>query len=256
MEIQYIDEETAKGLIKKAGDKAIGEGKKFITNPTGFSGHLINTGRNAELVAERILGKNSDLQGKVTPKIVRVAGFMHDFGKINIGDPYHEIEGAYEIIEGGKELGLVSGEGNLERELIRIAFCLPGDFALLEEMGKDFPDSALYSAFVTPRLKNQVEVLRRKFSPTGEPLSIATLCSPDTLEKQIALYADMTDVHGGGISYRNRLDDIVARYTKLASEADTEASKNYWATLTGLTKQISPRIFNVCERIEKLAGIS
>ena len=256
--LTFIPSNRFRELVESESKKASEKGKKFIKNPEGFARHLINTGRNGELTARRIYRKQESLGNQLEPRVLRVAGLTYDIGKIGVGDSYHEIPGAYSIIKEGERWSLIAGASKADRQRIlrRIASCLPGDWALLEELGNNFPESALYLSFITPELEEQVEFLRRELSPTRAPLTIKELTALNTLEKQIALYADMVDnvasTKEGRMSVTARLQDIKVRYRQYADEAETPESREYYMNQVRLAREIAPRIIGVCDKVEEL----
>ena len=171
---------------------------------------------------------------------------MHDVGKIWIGDAYHEIEGADMILKRGEELGLVIGDDEKTKRdfLIRTAACLPPDAALAEEMGIDFPETALYPGYVTPKLRTQVKNL------TGK---LGNLFVMDTLEKQIASYADWVDIDGDVI---DRLDEVIERYRDWSEGASEEKESDYYRKVADVLADngFRARIIGVCGFIGNLAG--
>lgn len=252
-EIRYIDEQPMRDLIIHLGEQAKAEGKQFIKNPAGFGGHLINTGKNAYRVSMKILENHPKLASKINPDAMKIAGYMHDIGKISIGDPYHEIESAWLTIMNGEELGLVEGGEHIERRevLRRAALSLPGDYTLFEEMGNNFPLTALYPSYVTEDLIGKTEKLKIDLSATGTPLTIGDLTTPNTLEKAISLYADMTDLNGSGSSVDGRIAEIIERYSKYGAEyKDPEG--DYYRKIVELTEQIAPRLKTVTGLIDEL----
>ena len=58
VDLTYITEQEMRELIVKEGEQAKAEGKSYIRNPLGFSGHLINTGNTNEIVTQRILERH------------------------------------------------------------------------------------------------------------------------------------------------------------------------------------------------------
>ena len=257
-DINYITEEQAREIILEKG-KQISKDKNNIRNPKAFLSHLINVGRNCDEIAKKILKRHPTLHEEINPDIVRISGYLHDFGKFNIGDPYHEIESATIILKNGEELGLVTGGNKNKRRnaLVQIASCLPSDYALYEELGGDFPENPLYPNFITESLKENIEFLKTNLSLNNNSLSILELTTPNTFEKQILLYGDMTDMGSEmKVTVKDRLDELISRYSLLAKDTTIGGDPHYFSKLAGLTKQIAPRILGICGSIEQLAGFN
>ena len=243
----YITEEEVRERINREATLAQSQGKDFIRNSNDYSSHLIDVGKKGKEISEIILSKNPDLDYCLNSNIPLVAGFFHDFEKIWVGDAYHEIYGAHKILNDGEELGLVKGGTSEERRntLVRIASCLPGDAALLEELGNNFPITAEYPEHVTSELINKYQSLLKEL-----PMDEKNFAIPDTLEKMIALYADFTD---GGITIEQRLKDIHNRYAKVVDNLDTPPKEAKMIKhRRDLIKKASPRILAAGWIIEQL----
>ncbi len=241
----YIPENRARELIEhEVKSNAI---NGFIKNPEGFAQHCIYTGNIAYDVSKRILQRHPSLIGRVNPEIVRIEGFMHDFSKILEGDDYHEIGTAYIILTKGDEMGLVAGESKAERAKIlkEAASLVPPDYALFEELGGyNFPKGALYKC--VNKFLERISQLRTDLSKNSNPLTIAELTLPFTLNQQIATFADLTNVNGERVSIEKRMDEIIKRYSA--------PEQNLNPTVAKLTQVIKPRILIIGKTIESLIG--
>ncbi|TKJ16981.1 hypothetical protein CEE44_00390 [Candidatus Woesearchaeota archaeon B3_Woes] len=245
-EINFITEERARELIESEVES--NTDKDFIIDSSGFANHSIDTARIAYNIANIILEKHPSLKNLIDPEIIRAAGYMHDFGKVYGGHEYHEVGAAHLILtEGDKNLGLINGGLKSEREgvLREMASIIPPDLALYEELGgSNFPDGALYKDHIGLFIE-KVEQLRRDLSKTDEPLSIEDFALPYTLNQQITLYADLTNLNGESIPIEQRLAEFEQRYSD-------PQSKYYNPILSGLTKVIKPRILVVGNTVESL----
>jgi len=256
MRLEFISESQIRGLIQKENATAAARGLSFIKNSVGFSNHSVNVGEVAFETAAAIRKRNPPLRGEICSKVVRTAGYMHDFGKIWIGDPYHEIATAYTILERGEELGLVKKGTPDEREsqLIRIASCVPSDYLLREGLGSDFPQTAMHPEFVTSELEFQVENLRKRLSKGNTPLSIQELTTLDTYERKILLYADMGD-NDGLLTVKQRLDEIAERYGgEYAQNAKSEKEAEFYRVTTQLIRKVGKEFIQTYNEIKQLAG--
>jgi len=241
-EIAYITESTVKYLIQSE----VESNPEHIHNQIGFAQHLIDTGNIAYQVATKILEKHPSLHHHIHPGIVRLAGYLHDFSKIYEGDFYHEIGTAHLIVqEGDKKLELITGGTLSERkELLKAtASILPPDALLYEELGgNDYPQAAIHDCF--PEFHERTEYLRRALSQKGI-LTIEQLALPYTLDQQIGLYADFTNVNGKIISPEERIKELEIRY-------NDPNSPYYNPFFNNLRRKAIPRILTVTKVIDTL----
>jgi hypothetical protein len=253
-EISYINESYMADFIVEECERARGLGKDFIHGFEGFAGHLIGVGNRAEEVAHMVRERNENLKEVVNPGVVKVAGYMHDIGKIKYGDPFHEIYGAVQILEEGEKIGLVCGGTSEEKKklLNSIAACLPSDGPLAEEL-RGFPSDFSHRYYHTQELEDKINYLRKELSE-NEPLSVTRLTSPDTLEKAICLYSDWSDLGGKKISVEERIGEIDERYRKIASGKKVP-EREYYLKVNEYVQQSASRIIGICGIVEGLAGI-
>jgi len=229
--LHYITSESFEDVIEAEVARVESEGKLFIYNSGGFSKHLINTGINAESISEIILRNHPTLRNSLSPGIMRATGFMHDFSKYDVGDPYHEIEGAYVILTRGEEMELVAGGCKSERReaLKRMAMCLPSDGIVYEQLGgRGFPENVPYKNIFTPEMKEKLDFIRRELSSNKTPLTMGELTSPRGLESKVIIYADFTNSGDEEeISFIDRLEEVYTRHNRLSEEMDEEEVKKY-----------------------------
>lgn len=271
--IKYIGEEAFLGAIEAEAKKTSREGKVFILNPAGFSRHLIGVGNNAEAITQAILKRHPTLRSFLSPDIARVAGFMHDFAKFSVGDPYHEIDGAYAILTMGEELGLVEGGSEEERRRVlrRMAACLPSDGVVYEQLGDNPPQTAIYPGFFTPEMARRLEVVRRGLSADGRVLTIEELAAPAGLEQKVVMYADFKNLEGAQVSLRDRLKEIEGRYNALAEKVGEEEVAKFrvvapevtreevaysWSSVPALLNQTATRTITIFGTVDELLSDS
>ena len=244
--LTFITEESAKQLIESNVNSNSSKG--YVLNPAGFSKHLIETGRIGYRLTKEIMEKHPSLCYSLNPNFLRVYGYMHDFSKIFDGGEFHEVGTAHLILtKGDKDFELVAGgtESDRKRILREIAFIVPPDFALFESLGgRNYPNNSPYPDKIDD-FKERVEQLRRELSPDGKYLSIEELGLPFTLNQQIGLYADLTNVNGEIISVSDRIDEVEQRY-------GDPAGKFYNPIYADLAKKIRPRVLVVGATIENL----
>jgi len=238
--------------------------------------HLISTGKNNYQVAQVILERNPTLgQHHISPEVLRIAGYMHDFGKMGYGvkelgldyaEDWHSLTSALAVLEQGDEWGIVRGGFLLQRYqfLQQVARCIPSDLTTLEEGGPNFPETAKYK--ITPKFVSEVDFLNLKLSapidsltpPTG-PLSFQQLTTPKTLEQKIAVWGDLVNLEGEQISVEDRFAEIVKRrgeYAEKAKVAGKQAETKYHTEHAKIiaSPEFRARIFPVIEFIDQLAG--
>lgn len=133
-------------------------------------------------------------------------------------------------------------------KLIRIASCLPGDAALPEELGDNFPKTAAYPEHTTPEIIEKYNFLLKELSTDRIMFSVA-----DTLEKQISCYADFKNIQGKEITVKQRLEDIYSRFLSVAEDPKTpDKEAKMILHRRELIKRASPRILAICGTIEQL----
>ena len=242
-ELVFIEEREFRNVLTALAREQQAKGELRIETPDRFITHLVDVGHLAESTARQIIRVHSNLFRILSPQIVRVAGYSHDIGKINVGDPYHEVESAYMVLKEGEDLGLVTGGNRVARRtaLKRIACCLTSDFALDRELGDEsFPDGALYRGFVTSELIEKVNFLRVELSRDSVPLTINQLTSPNTLERQVVMYTDLTGENG----MQTRLDEMIDRYENKAAQLEGQGKiglTHYYRKQVELTRQLMSR---------------
>ncbi len=250
--LTYITEEGMREVIQTEAARAKAEGKSYIENSTGFGNHLTGTKKKARDIGETVLSKNPGLGYCLDLNVVEAAGGVHDIGKFQCTDAYHEIEGAYMVMTRGEEWGLVRGGTQAERRqaLIRIASCLPGDAALVEELGDDFPRTAAYPEFATEQIVREYEFLLKELG-----LSKTAFPQPFTLEAKIACFADFTDATGDTTAVRERIQGLYDTYPQRAQEARQQGDSkkaNMILHRIELIKIAEPRILESCRVVEQL----
>ncbi len=269
MALEFITEQEMKGIVIEESERAKKLGRAHILNPAGFSGHLISVGNKAYDISMRILDKHLDLAGEIDPYIARTTGFFHDFAKIggNIhhpeqegGDIWHDLEGPYMVLTRNEEIGLVKGSTEeVTNALRKISLGISSDFALAEEMGRSFPQSAAYR--IPPCLIERINFLMKNLSVDGNPITWERLVYPDTLMRKIAQYSDMVDIGGGVKQAQERCAGIIERYAKWGDELSEKGEygkANYFRHQIGISH--SPaflgRVYDNIRIVDQLAGVS
>ena len=242
MGIEYISEPGIRDLVES--EVRANRDKGFIISETGFAQHHVDTARIAYDVAQTIRESGHTLEdvfepeivdmlrargftlpNLVNPGLVRVGGGVHDLTKTKEGDRYHEVGIAYRIWKQGNVpreeggLGLIRGGSEAEqREVLRdMSLLCPSDAILYEELGgENFPRMAVYPELVD-QFKERVNLLRSELSDSRLPLMMAEFALPGgipklTLNRYIALFADLTNDGGDIVSVQKRTDGVVERY--------------------------------------------
>ena len=244
--INFISEEGAKDLILSETKANLDKG--FIYDSEGFAKHCLDTARIGYKVAQKIIKKHPTLQTLINPELIRVQGYMHDFSKIYEGQKYHEIGTTSLVLqEGDTNLKLINGGSKSERKLLlqEMASLIPPDYALFEELGgNNFPDGALYKDLIEKFLP-RIEHLRENLSPSKKILSMEEFAIPKSLNQQIALYADLTNINGRRVSVQKRMTELQKRYR----DAEKPFYNPIYAEVTDI---IRPRIIVIANTIENL----
>jgi len=241
-------------------NKALG----FIRGSEGFINHGIDVGAKVYDSSSKAIQKYHSLEAKLIPDALRVYGNMHDFGKIEFGDPFHEIHAAYLILTRGDkdELGLVAEGSQSERkEILKyIASLFAPDYAIYEELGgrqkEEFPDGFLQRHYLKPDylpkgdpgVVEKVNYLRRELSPDKTPLTLEQFALPDLcpnpLAAKFAMHADLTD----SLTFEERIIDIKERFWAMKEKQFGD----YFALISRLTDAVEPRLRKAMGEVERL----
>lgn len=264
IELEYINEKQFKEVINRESERVLKQGKRYIMSPNGFATHLIGTGQKAEKIAKLILKNHPSLRKLINPEIVKVAGFMHDFGRFNVGDPFHEIDGAYTILAHGEKLKLVKGGSNKERlnALKQMALCLPSDGLVFEQLG-----NPLEQIFYTQDIASKLSYLQKELFYGENSLSLEEITSPKTIEQRIVIYSDYKNLEGEDMSLGKRMREVCARYKETSRNVTQEDVENYdliapgvslkdlqnhYKNVSLLVQQTMPHIITSVDSIDEL----
>ncbi|MFH1770105.1 MAG: hypothetical protein ABH828_00960 [archaeon] len=244
--INFMTEEAAKDLI--VSEIKSNKEKGYIHGAETFTNHLIDTGRIGYNITNVILEKHPSLKDQINPDIIRVQGYVHDLTKIHEGTKYHEVGTAHLILtQGDTNLGLINGGTKAERRKVlrEMASIIPPDLVLYEELGgNEYPDKVVYHNIID-NFEDRIEILRRDLSTTGKPLTMEEFALPLSLNQQIALYADLTNVNGEQVPIVERLNDLQARYR----DENIPYNNPLFADIIEIAK---PRLLVVANTIENL----
>lgn len=245
--LHFVTEEVFRDLINS--EISANRDRGHITgDPNTFVEHCVDTGNVAYEITKKILEKHPELLQFIHPEILRVYGYMHDFGKIYEGYKYHEVVTAHLIwTQGNKNLALVVGGSSTEhREVLReIASIAPPDFALYESLGaENFPDDAVYKDRIDG-VVDRVNADRRDWSRTSVPLTMQQYALPFTLHQCIGFYADFTNVHGKKVTVPERINELLIRKSDVAK-------KDFDPDFTYLMKKAQPRLIGMAKYVESL----
>jgi len=212
MGLIYITERRARELVEsevKVNDKG------FIRNAEGFANHCISTGSIAENTAKELLRYSIMFKEQIDPDIARIAGYMHDLGKIYEGDIFHEIPTAEKILNEGENFGLVTGSRTERSEALKKIACLiPPDGILYEQLGGEgFPHQSPYRPEIVGKFIDRISDLRKRLSSTKKPLSMREFALPLNWMKKIAIFSDFANLSGEKVSIEDRIDECIERYS-------------------------------------------
>jgi hypothetical protein len=212
-----ISDSDLSRLVDRHLRAASAAGLDHIRNGDAFAAHLLDVAVRAEAVAHRVSAVLPPILAP-DPIAAFVAGAWHDGGKIRRGDDFHEIASAIDIVEHGLDWGLVRGDEEDARGVLRRAAraVLPG-FALHEQWQRGYvPSRSSRQAFT-----DEYARLAATLAGSGDPESDRALMLPHGVDALVLMYSDICNaVPGGGIS-----DDIEACFAArwrdiLASAAD------------------------------------
>lgn len=186
-----LDEGALLALIHREIRRARADGVCHIRDEEAFAGHLVAVGGRAEAVARRLQTVVPSSE-RPDPLAAFVAGAWHDGGKIRVGDDYHEIAGAIEVIEYGGVWKLLRGQaGDVDRLLRRAAHALLPHFAIYEQWNPSYTPTAGYRQRIVPLFDRLVGELRAH--GRSAPASHDGLLLPSTVDALVVMYADLVD---------------------------------------------------------------
>lgn len=209
---RLISKSDARKLIKELFSKANPTQHRF---KSAFLGHSEATYKIAKETAVDIINHNPGLG--INPLEVAIAGYLHDIGRLlNVNQNFHEIRGALYIKDRGYGLGIAVNKEELER----LSQMIISHFIVYEEfLDEDYPG-------------------REEFSNIK-----ASLLLPAGIEQQIIVYADLSNLEGREMDFRERLDYIENR------------QRNNPQFLHALERG-KPRIISVCRGVEQLRNLN
>jgi hypothetical protein len=211
--VVHLDDEALGRLIDERIDAAARLGSAHIRSPRAFREHLIGVARRAERIARR-LQKTMPLPEAPDAVAAYVAGAWHDGGKIRVGDDFHEIASARDILDHGVEWRLVNGpESETRLVLRRAARAVLAGFALYEQW------QPTYRPTFSARCLHEAEYRRVQAHLRGTEESDqddAVLLLPYDVDTLVLMYSDMCTDEGASDDsedhgFASRWTDIVRR---------------------------------------------
>jgi hypothetical protein len=183
----------------------------------GYLKHLGDTYDIAGEVATEVIIKYGFLP--LSSEEVAVAAGLHDIGRALAKDQgLHEIRGANWIRQNGLERSIAETLEGVER----LAAMIQSHLIVAEQVA-----NPAYA-----------RIVKELGIESGDPSLI-----PRTWNEAIIVYADLTNVHGVRVDYRDRLKEFNARYISDAP-------------FIACLELARPRILGLCENVEKLkAGL-
>ncbi len=206
-----ISKSNAKKLIEKLFSNADPRQHRF---KSGFLRHSEATYKIAKETAIDIINHNPGLE--IDPNEVAIAGYLHDIGRLlSVNQNFHEIRGALYIKNRGYEAGIAENKKDLEG----LSGMVISHFIVYEEfLDKCYPG-------------------REEFSNIK-----ASLLLPKSIEQQIIVYSDLSNLEGRETNFRERVEHIENR------QKDNPHFLNAF-------ERGKPRIIRACTGIEELRKV-
>jgi len=208
-----------KGVVELAKN-LITENPGNLNNCDQCLTHLSDSYTIAGETVELALANYLSLKTLLKPEEVSLAAGLHDIGRLlRKNQLFHELRGVRYVEERGLEKGVAD---NLV-DVFRIAQMFRSHYIVAEQWTDD-----------------ETVDERGEFEPLDSGLLV-----PRTLNEQIVVYAELSNMDGREVSFRDRIEDIKQRY-----------SDPKWAvsnpSLLRIMRRGLPRVIEICERIERL----
>ncbi len=200
--------------------RLMGENPDVMKSPENYLFHLADTDKIAEEVVINATSRYPGLNAHLNSEEIALAGGLHDIGRpLKENQTFHELRGAKLVEERGLELGIATSQV----DLYRIAQMFRSHYVVAEQFADD---------------DNSEE--RREFD-TLDPM----LLVPRTWQEAIVIYSELSNINGGQINFKDRIEDIQARYS------DQKWSKTNPSLVRAMETGL-PRVLRVCERVQAL----
>ena len=190
-----MDKKQLIGLAREVVDLHPGnlqDPEDLLTN------HLPTTYDIAHETSELIAGNYQRIGDTLDAKMIAIAGGLHDIGRpLNADQEFHEIRGYWFIRDRGLEYGVAESQEIVDK-IARIML----------------PHGSVYETFVSDEysgkriafLKENENYIERFGAIAPEDLL------PSTLSQAIVDYAELSNLKGKRVDYRERLKEAIHRY--------------------------------------------
>jgi len=214
-----VEEAKSQGIL----EGIIEANPDTLKNSEGFLTHSYDSAMIIREVLDKIIFHYPDeFQFRLDRKEIELAAYLHDVGRpLRENQLFHELIGADFIEKEGKRLGLSSSKTH-GKQLYRIAETIRSHFVVYEQ-------------FLMIEFKDMIKEFK-----TLDP----DLLLPVTWNQKLVVYAELTNVNGKIVTPKERIDELVDRYTNNPEYRDELFLKAFM-----LGKE---RIFRTCNIVDKL----
>lgn len=194
-----------------------------LRDPKGFLVHSYDSAIIIRDILDRAIYHYPDeFQFLLDRREIEIAAYLHDVGRpLKKVQLFHELSGAEYIEKEGKRFGIALTEKH-DKQLYRIAETIRSHFVVYEQ-------------FHMPELADR----RDKFKNIDPDLLI-----PTTWNQKFVVYAELSNVGGKRMTPRERIGELVDRYSNNSQYKDELFLK---AIMLG-----KERIYRVCDTIDRL----
>jgi len=195
--------------------------KENVQETEDYLAHSKESYKITEEIVEKILFYYPFLKERLNKREIALAAGLHDIGRpLKKDQLFHELRSARYI----EEEGLKKGVANNLKDVYRIAQMIR-------------PHGFVFEQFSMASEKEKFEF---------KDLDTALLI-PRTWQESIVLYSDMANRNGKRMFIKERLNEITKRYSL----------DGHWRTynpsLQNAVEKAKKRIYEVCDRVEKLS---
>jgi hypothetical protein len=242
--LEHIADRDLLARVREEIKAAAAAGTRHVRHQDGFERHLLGVAKRAEQVAQR-LQLIVPAPEAPHPAIAFVSGAWHDAGKILIGDDYHEIASAYQILTKGAAWGFFRGSAVEAREAVwRTARAIIPHFAIYEQWQPGYqPSRGGDRRKVEPWFAT---LCRMPADATVSAEVTRSVMLPMKLDALVLIYADMLYVEGDSRLTPPFEETFQARWDEMAARVPQEDP-----ALAALLQAVRSRIHGGCALVHR-----